>query len=264
MTPYYSEAITDILGGIRSTQMWGRIGWAETRRRYRRTVFGPFWSSISLAIFVVAMGIVWANIWNMDPKKYLAFLNSGMLAWVLLSSFLNEGCQVFVASETLIKQFPINYMMLVCSLMWRNLLVFFHNFIVYVPVYIYSGLPVTMNTLLVVPGIILLCINGLWISLSLGMLCARYRDVQQVIVSFLQISMFVTPIFWSPEQLTGKAALLVHYNLLYHYVAIIREPLMGTAPSAWTWSFVLVATVVGWAGTIFIFARFRRRLAYWL
>ena len=244
--------------------MWGRMGWADTRRRYRRTVFGPFWSSVSLAIFVVSMGLVWANVWKLDPKEYLAFLNSGLLAWVLLTSFMTEGCVVFVSAESFIKQLPVTFTMLICALIWRNLIVFFHNFLVYIPVYIYSGLPFTLNSLLAIPGIVLLCINGVWISMVLGIVCARYRDVQQVISSLIQISMFITPIFWSPSQLGGRASILVDFNLLYHYVAIVREPLMGRAPALWSWGFVMIATVFGWALALYMFACFRRRIAYWL
>ena len=264
MTPYYREAIADVIAGLSSYRMWGRMGWAETRRRYRRTVFGPFWSSISLAIFVVAMGVVWSTVWHLDPKTYLPFLNSGMLAWVLLTSFTNEGCTVFTTADSLIKQLPVNFTMLICSLIWRNLLVFFHNLLVYIPVYLYAGLPLSANSFLVIPGLLLLCINGIWISMVLGLICVRYRDVQQVVGSIIQVSVFITPIFWSPEQLKGRASFVVDYNLLYHYIAIVREPLLGHAPSLWTWSYVLLATVFGWTLAIFLLARFRRRIAYWL
>ena len=264
MTPHYQESIADIFAGIRVVPLWGRMGWADIRRRYRRTVFGPFWSSISLAIFVVALGLVWANLWNLDPKEYLSFLASGMLAWLLFTAFIAEGCTVFVAAEGLIKQLPVNYTMLICAMIWRNLIVFFHNFVIYIPVCIYAGLPLRANMLLIVPGIILLCINGFWIAMVLGLLCCRYRDIQQVVTSILQISMFVTPILWKPSQLGGRVAWFVDYNLLYHYVTIVREPLLGQPVSAWSWAFVSMATLVGWGLAIFIFSRFRRRVPYWL
>lgn len=264
MKPYYREAIADIIAGVESYHLWGRIGWAEVRRRYRRTVIGPFWSSLSLAIFVVGMGVVWVTVWGLDPKKYLPFLNSGMLAWVLFTAFMNEGCVVFTSAESLIKQFPVNFTTLICILIWRNLLVFFHNLLVYIPVYLYAGLSPSANSLWIIPGLILLCFNGMWISLLLGLICVRYRDVQQVVSSFLQVSVFITPIFWSPDQIKGRATVFVDYNPLYHYIAIIREPLMGNAPTAWTWTCVLGATVIGWVLAIALFARFRRRVAYWL
>jgi ABC-type polysaccharide/polyol phosphate export permease len=264
MSPNYGEAMADIVHGVWLSDMWGRMGWADIRRRYRRTIIGPFWSSLSLAIFVVSMGLVWANLWKMNPKEYLPYLNSGMLAWVLFTSFLNEGCLVFVSMEGLIKQLPVPFTMLICAMIWRNLIVFFHNFAVYIPIYIYSGLPLTLHVLWVVPGLVMMCLNGAWIAMVLGLLCARYRDIQQVVTTFLNVSMFLTPIFWSPAQLSGRSTALVDYNLLYHYVEIVRDPLLGKPPSAWSWMMVLIATLVGWGVALYMFSRFRRRIAYWL
>ena len=264
MDAHYAEAFDDIVNGLRLYDMWGRIGYAEIKRRYRRTVIGPFWSSLSLAIFVVILGITWAQLWKIDPKEYLPFLSAGMICWFLFSAFVTEGCQVFIASEGLIKQLRISYMMLVCSLIWRNLIVFIHNLVIYIPICIYGQVPVNIYTLAVIPGLFFLCLNGVWIVIVLGLLCARFRDIQQVVISLLQISMFVTPILWSPKLLTGRAVVLVDYNMIYHYIVIVRDPLLGQPPSAWSWFMVIVATIVGWAFTLYLYSRFQRRIAYWL
>jgi ABC-type polysaccharide/polyol phosphate export permease len=264
MTPHYGEAIADFVEGVRLIDLWGRMGWAETKRRYRRTVIGPFWASFSLAIFVGMMGVVWATIFKIDPKEYLPYLTSGMLVWLLLHAFITEGCQVFVASDILIKQLRINYSILLLAMIWRNLIAFGHNFVVYLAVALYCGVPLNANTLMIIPGLVFLCLNGIWIALVLGMLCARFRDFQQVVASLLQIAMFVTPIFWSPAQLGRARITLVDANLLYHYVEIVRDPLLGQPPSAESWLVVGLATVAGWGLAIFLFGRFRRRIAYWL
>jgi ABC-type polysaccharide/polyol phosphate export permease len=264
MVANYGEAVADIIHGIWMADLWGRMGWADIRRRYRRTLIGPFWSSLSLAILVVSMGIVWANLWKIDPKTYLPYLSSGMIVWVLFSSFVSEGCSVFVTAEAIIKQLRVPYLMLVCILIWRNVIVFGHNLVIYVPIFFYGGLSLSWHMLLILPGLVALCLNGVWISLVLGLLCARYRDIQQVVTSLLQVSMFITPIFWSPDQLSGRAAILVDYNLLYHYIEIVRDPLLGKPPSSWSWMMVLIATFVGWSAALYMFSRFRQRIPYWL
>jgi ABC-type polysaccharide/polyol phosphate export permease len=264
MVPYYGEAIADIVQGARMSDIWGRMGWADTRRRYRRTTIGPFWTSLSLAIFVISMGVVWSNLWKLDPKEYLPYLASGMIVWVLFSSFVMEGCTVFVAAEGLIKQLSVPYTLPIWAMIWRNLIVFAHNLLIYLPVCLYSRLSVNGYMLMVLPGLLALCINGVWIAVVLGLLCARYRDIQQFVASLLQISMLITPILWSPAQLTGRATFLVDFNMLYHYIEIIRDPMMGKPPSMWSWLMVLLATVAGWSLALFMFGRFRRRIPYWL
>lgn len=266
MTPQYQYgvAINDISYGLIGWHMWGRLGWQEIKRRYRRTIFGPFWTTMSLGIFIVTLGFLWANLWKQDAKAYLPFLCAGMLAWSLVSTIMTESCGVFTGAEALIKQLRFPYTYLTCSVVWRNIIVFMHNLAIFVLVAIYAQVPINFNTLLVFPGLLLVCLNGIWISTVLGMICSRFRDITQLISSILQISMFVTPIFWAPEQLGPRFSKFVNFNLLFHLVDVIRSPLMGRTPSMVSWIAVLLSLLVGWGLMLVLFSRFRRRVPYWL
>jgi ABC-type polysaccharide/polyol phosphate export permease len=260
----YRVALIDIFAGLLAVDIWGRLGWRDNKRRYRRTLFGPFWTTASLALFVIALGLVWSNLWHQNPRTYLPYLTSGMLCWTLFSVSCTEGCTGFIGQETLIKQLRISFTLLACATLWRNIIVFFHNIVIYVLICVYGGVSITWATLLVIPGFALLCVNNLWIAMLLGAVCARYRDIAQLISNVLQISLFLTPIFWSPDQLTGRAALLADLNPLYHLVAIVREPLLGRWPEPLTWMVVVTSTLVGWALTIHVMSKFRHRIVYWL
>ena len=260
----FQVALMDVVAGVQATDIWGRLGWRETKRRYRRTVLGPFWSSFSLAIFVVTLGLVWSNLWHIDPKVYLPFLTSGMLCWTLFSTICSEGCSGIVGYTGLLTQLRISYTLLACATVWRNVLVFLHNIGIYAVVCLYSGISITSAMLLAIPGLLLLCLNGLWISVLLGAICARYRDMQQLVNSLLQISMFITPILWSADQLKGRAAALAIYNPLSHLIAIVRDPMLGKAPSLLDWSVVGLITMFGWALTVYVMSKFRHRIVYWL
>lgn len=264
MTPKYKAALADTVKGLLNWHMWGRLGWQETKRRYRRTTIGPFWTTISLSVFIVTLGLLWAQLWKQDPKTYLPFLTAGMLAWGLVSTIITEGCQVFTMAEGLIKSLRFNYTILSCAVVWRNLIVLLHNLLIFVAVMVYAAVPITWSSLLIIPGLLLVSINGVWVSTLLGLICARFRDIQQIITSILQVSMFVTPIFWAPEQLGTRFSRFVDYNFLFHYVDIVRSPLLGRAPSAMSWEVVIVGTVLGSWFTLFVFSRFRGRLPYWI
>src|SRR5579871_3537043 len=100
----YRVAVIDVLSGLMAVNIWGRLGWRETKRRYRRTAFGPFWATASIALFVTTLGLVWSNLWNKDPRAYLPYLTAGMILWVFISSTCTEGGLVFTHHEKLIKQ----------------------------------------------------------------------------------------------------------------------------------------------------------------
>ena len=77
----------------------GRLGWLDVKRRYRRTTIGPFWTSITLAIYVLTVGTVGAAIWHQNVYDYLPFLVSGMIVWTLVSSIITELCSLFIAGR---------------------------------------------------------------------------------------------------------------------------------------------------------------------
>jgi ABC-type polysaccharide/polyol phosphate export permease len=254
----------DIIAGVKAVNIWGRLGWRDTKRRYRRTVFGPFWTTLSLALFIITLGLVWSNLWNQNPKVYLPYLTSGMVCWVFFSTICTEGCGAFWPQERLIKQLRISYTLLACVTVWRNVTVFFHNILMYVAVFIYAGLPLTWSTLLFIPGFLLLCINAAWITALLGTFCARYRDMQQLVGSLLQISLFLTPIFWSADQLKGRMQTFIEFNPLYHLIAIVRDPLLGRPPELLHWVVAATLALIGWIVVLQLLTRVRHRIVYWI
>lgn len=266
MVPQYAIAIAidDVATGVASYRMWGRLGWREVQRRYRRTTIGPFWGAISLAIFTVILGLVWAQLWNQSPKIYMPYVTAGMILWIWLNTIVYEAAGEFALNDALIKQLRIPYTLLVCAVVWRNSIVLGHNLLIYVLVCIYAEILPTYNTLLLIPGTILLCANILWIALVLAIVTARYRDIQPLVGSILQVAMFVTPILWDRQQLSGPLGALVDYNPLYHYIEVVRAPLMGQAPKPLTWMVLVVGGAAGWSLALYLFSRFRRRLPYWL
>ena len=95
------------------------------------------------------------------------------------------------------------------------------------------------------------------------MICTRYRDVQQILISFMQLIFFITPIFWVTTALRPGHNIL-KYNPFYYILEIVRAPLLGQTLPPETW---LIAVMLGAAsfiiGTV-VYAAYRHRLTYWL
>ena len=233
LKPAVPTASQDIVRGFLQWPLWGRLGWLEVKRRYRRTVIGPFWSSISLAIYVIAVGILGAGLWNQSVNEYLPFLVSGMLAWMFVSTIVTESCGLFINGSDLFGKFSFDYSLLAYALVWRNLITFLHNLIVYlVIVLLLAPQLITPNFFLVIPGMFLLLVGGVSVALLCGMLCLRFRDVAQVITSIMQIALLITPIFWPASSLEGTSRFIfVELNPCYRIIDVVRRPLLGSAPT---------------------------------
>ena len=263
--PSLSAATQDLVGGLRRTQLWGRLGWLEVKRRYHRTVLGPFWNSVSLAAYAVGIGLVGSGLWNQDIHTYLPYLIGGLLVWNMISTIITESCSLFVASHGLLKNVRFEYSVLVYSLLWRNLIVFWHNLVVYFCIIIVLR-PGLLNPigLFALPGLGLVLVIGASIALLCGMLCLRFRDVQSLVTTALSIAMLITPIFWPVDALAGlHRFVFVELNPLYHLIEIVRAPLLGRIPAASSYMTIFIITIVGWVLTFDIFRRFRKRIAFW-
>jgi len=261
---FFLAGLKDYLQGFKKWDVLLYLAYADVRRRYRRTVIGPFWTTLSLAIFVTSMGTLFSFLWHTDIKTFLPFFASGFVVWTFFSTMITESCTTFIASEGYMKQVSLPYSFYAYQMICRNFMVFLHQFVVYLVIAVIFHIPVTRYTLLAVPGLLLLIMNCSWIAISLGLLCTRYRDVQQIVISLLQISMFVTPLFW-PESQLGKspiAAICINLNPLYHIVSVVRYPLLGRPASTFSWEADIFLLVFGWIFSLFWLSRNYKKLIY--
>ncbi len=247
-------------------RIWFYMATSEIRRRYRRTLIGPFWTTLSLAIFIGTMGILFPILWHTDVKTFLPFFSSGFIIWTFVSSTTTEACSTFLEVSGLIKQVPFPYSIYSNAVMTRNFLVMLHHLVIYAVIMLIFHVPMNLNTLLIIPAMLLLCFMGSWSCILLGLLTARFRDVKQVVVSLLQIAMFLTPIFWRPSQVedTVYAKFLVTANPLFHFVAIARAPLLGEQPTLTNWLVVIGVSVFGWLMTMRVLTKYYKHVVFWL
>jgi len=257
-------ALADISQGIRSYEVWGMLGWQDIKQRYRRSVLGPFWLTLSTGAMVIVLGFVYASIFRMPLQQYLPFLAIGLVLWTLISSVITEGCMVFISAEAMIKQMRLPLTTHACRALWRNIIILGHNFIIILIVLVvFDVVPSVLMLLFLVAALLILVLNALWVSLSLGLICSRYRDIPPIVGSLLQVSFFLTPILWHPSLLPGRQR-VVDLNPLHHFFQVTRGPLLGELPSATSWAVVVATTLLGFLCTFILFKKYRRRIAYWV
>jgi homopolymeric O-antigen transport system permease protein len=259
----FRKALTDFTSGFALWPLWVRLGWYDILQRYRRSLLGPFWLTASMAIMVIALGVLYAELFNTPIHDFLPFLCVGLLVWNLISSFLIEGGTLFTGAESHIKQIRLPYSVYVYRSSWSKLVIFGHNFVIYLGVLVYFEMWPGAVALLAIPGLLLILINGALASLYVGMLSARFRDIPQVINSAVQIIFFITPIMWKPELLQARTY-ITDLNPFFHVLEIVRAPLLGNVPALKNYLVVLLITLINVAVVGAFFTRFRARISYWV
>lgn len=257
----------DFWGGIKLYRIWSILAWQDIRQRYRRSVIGPFWLTISTAIMVSALGFLYAQLLHQEIHSYLPFLAIGLIVWGFVATILNEACTVFVNVESIMKQLRLPLTMHVCRMVWRNLIIFAHSLVIILILMIWGDIKLTWEMWLLPLAALLYCFNALNIGLLMGIACTRFRDIGPLVANFVQLMFFVTPIMWNPQILTGKSADLAwiaNYNPAYHFIEIFRAPLLGRPFPPYSWIVVLTATAILWVLALWVMTKFRHRVTYWL
>jgi ABC-type polysaccharide/polyol phosphate export permease len=256
--------VNDLVESFKYWRLWSTLGWHDILVRYRNTVIGPFWLTLSLGIFVVTLGILYSALFNMEIRGYLQYIAAGLIVWTLISTIILDGCNVFIEGESVIKQVYMPLPIFVLRVVCRNLIIFAHN----IPIFALSMLaflmPVSMTAFLSLVGILLIVLTSVWVILVIGFFSTRFRDIIPIISSVLQILFFITPVFWRPEMFTGARKILIDINPLFHFIEIVRQPLLGEIPAMSSYLYVIAFTAVGWIFTCFFYARFRNRVVYWI
>jgi homopolymeric O-antigen transport system permease protein len=258
-----AAAWADLAEGMSKFWMWSAMAMQDIKMRYRGSLLGPFWLTISMVIMVAAMGLIYARMFNMELEHYLPFLTIGLVVWGFVSTVITEGCQTFLAAQNVITQVRMPFSVHAWRTVYRNVIVMAHNVVIIPLVMIIFGVRVGWDAVIILPGLVLLAINGLWVSILLGMISARYRDVPPIVASFVTVIFFVTPIFWPPEAV-GAWMDVLPLNPLFAAIDVVRAPLLGKVPMAYSWPMLLIVTVLGCVGTFALFAKFRSRIAYWI
>ena len=259
------RAHRDIVDGLNLWPVWGALAWHDTRIRYVRTLLGPLWITVSMAVSVFALGFVFSKIFNTDLTTYLPFLTAGLLIWGFISGVLLEAAATFPSAQLIILSVSAPYSMHAYRGVLRQIIIFGHNVLVYLGVVLFVGVSVTPATLLFFPALILVCIVMAWVTLMVALIGTRFRDLQPIITTILQLFFFITPLIWDRDQLAGRAhPIWVDINPFYHLVEIMRAPMLGKVPSLLTVAVVVAIAIGGWIATYAMFARFRRRIPYWL
>ena len=256
-------ALRDIVEGACALRLWGLLGWQDVRQRYRRSVLGPFWFTISMGTLVGALGVLYAGLFKIQVADYLPFIAAGFVVWGLVSSLINEGCTAFIGAEHIIKQVSLPLSVHVYRVIWRNLIIFAHNAIIFVIVAVLFSVRPGWLGLAALPGLVLLALNGVWVGLLLGLVSARFRDIPQIMGSVVQIAFFLTPIFWKPEMLPDRV-LILDLNPFYHFLELIRAPLLGQVPETTSWLAALGITFCGGLATLIAYRHYRWRISYWV
>lgn len=262
---YSNLGVKDVLATLSQIGLPLYLAKADIRQRYRRSILGPWWITISTGVMIACIGVIFGTIFKSPMQEFLPFLSAGLIIWGFISSTVMDATTVLIGAEAIIKQLPIPVFTHILRMIGRNLIVFFHNLLIFPIVCLCVQKGINWNIFYFILGLVILTLNLLWISLLLAVICTRFRDITQIVGSLLQIAFYVTPIIWMPSLLPARASvMLLDPNPVYHLLAIVRDPLIGLSPSLMNWLVSAGLSLIGSLFSLLLFNKYRARISYWL
>jgi lipopolysaccharide transport system permease protein len=262
--PRHTErALADLRDGLSQWRLALALARLDLRNRYRGSVLGPLWMSLSTLIMLIGLGLLYGALFKFKLSNYLPHLAVSLIVWQWMAGFINDSCATLTSAEGVIRQMRLPYTLHALRVAFRNTLVAAHSLALIPIVFLIFGHVPGPEALLAIPGLVLIGINMLAGGLLLGMVCARFRDIPPIVANVVQLAFFVSPILWKPE-LLGDAMVWMAFNPFYAMLETVRGPLLegGGPPLAWLAAIIYTALHVVLAG--FLFVRFRSRIAFWV
>ncbi len=255
--------LSDFLWGFARYRTWGLLGWRDIHIRYRRSLLGPFWISISMAVMILSLAFLYGQVFEQPFRPYLTYLACGFLAWNLLSGLVTDACNSVIESEGYLRNVPMPLTLMASRTVFRQFIYFAHNVIVVIPLVAIMGAPLSWVALEAVFGALLYAVFGVGVCLSIAPLCTRFRDLSQLIANLMQMFFFLTPIFWMADNLPQRA-IFVDLNPFYRMIELIRGPLLGRSITMNELIYAGVLLGAVWIVGIAVFLWSRRKLTFWL
>jgi ABC-type polysaccharide/polyol phosphate export permease len=263
MSNPFSEAVADLVDGLKLAPLWSRLGWEQVVSRFRRTVLGPFWLSANTLAISFSLSVVYGGLMGLDYRATFALLVTGILSWSLIGGPLIEAASLFPSSASTMMSQKLPLSFYVFLMMFRIVINFVAQLLALwlVLLILRLGAPPSWQVLFGLP--LTVCTITL-IGLVLAFPAARYRDLQQLIGAVIQLLFFITPVIWAPINMSHRQRLMAYYNPLAHLLAIVRAPLLGHSPNPSDWSWSFATFFVSLAAAMVVLALYRKRVIFWL
>jgi len=257
------SGLEELKAGLSSHEKWLYMAVQDIKLRYRRSMIGPWWVTISTGVMVMMLGFLWSHIFGTDLENYLPFFAVGFVIWGWMSGQISDAAGGFFQFGGVIKQVKLPFPIFTLRLNVRQCIVLLHNSIIIALVLLLVGHGFTLTSLIAIPNLILIQLNLTLLSIVITIFCTRYQDMTQVVNVATQIVFFFTPILWQVETLKNRTY-LAEMNPVYHWIEMVRAPLLGHMPTIndylWTGASLVVLSILA----AYYLGRYRSRIAYWL
>ncbi len=95
----FSMAFPDLRASTERIGLAWSLAWHDVVSRYRGSILGPFWITLSMGLMVAGIGLLYANLFNVPLNEFMPYVALGIVFWGMIGNVIIEGCDTFVQAS---------------------------------------------------------------------------------------------------------------------------------------------------------------------
>ena len=247
-------ALKDLKGGLADYRIWWTLAWNEIVQRYRRSTLGPLWVTVTMGVAALIFGGLFSLLFNHPLNRFLPYICASLPLWEYIKGCVQDGTTTFSANAGMITQIRRPLSMYVWHAIARNAIILAHSIVIFFLVAIPFQIYPNVNYVWLPLSFALVTINLGWLTLAVAIMSARFRDVPMIVQNALNILLWLTPVMYYGDQLSGRGQLITGLNPFTYLLELLRAPLMNEPMKLTSVMLVAAFAVIGWTVTLILFA----------
>lgn len=233
------------------------------RLKYRRTVFGYFWTLINPILTLFVLTLVFSSLLKWEFKSFLFLLFAGLVPWNIFSSTVIQSCTTFISNEGLIKKIYAPKVLFPLSTAIALLIDGLIYFLTVYPFFLIFGGKFSAAILVLPFAFTLLFLFAFGLSMVISLMTVFFRDFQWLVPVLMQAWFFLTPILYERNIAIGPLNWFVAINPLTPFIDLFKNPLyLGTFPDIAIWVQSTILAVLMFFVGLVVLAKFQHKIIY--
>lgn len=230
----------------------------DLKERYVGSVFGFYWSVINplilLGIYTFVFSVIFKVKFGAEASigEAALFIFCGMVPWMAFHETVNRSTNILIDNANLLKKVMFPSKILPVYIVISHMVNLFIGFGILLLAVLLSGGRVNFALLFIpvlVLGQLMMSLGVAWFASAVNVFL---RDMAQVIAQFMTIWMYLSPIFYSFDNVPPEFRAVAFFNPVAHLIEGYRDvALRGVLPDfaglAFFFAFAALVMVGGYA-----------------
>ena len=266
MIKYKNMSIDSNLFSKRNRVLLGELVKTDFKLRYQGSVLGYLWALIKPLLMFAILYVVFSQILKFGDKidHYPVYLLVGTVLWSFFTECTQQGIHAIEQRGELLRKINFPKYIVVLSATSTAVINVLINLCVVVIFALISGISPSWSWLLVPLSLLELYALALGVSLLLGAINVKFRDIGNIWDVLMQAMFYAIPIIYPLSMVAERSALaakIILLNPIAQAIQDIRHNLITTqAETTWSelhfWAIIPIVIVVAvFIVSIFYFRR---------